>query len=149
MKDLFKGRIVYLAEPGFIPIKVTVVGHFDTTIKYTTLISDKSKLPHSEILKSHNGKYRIGSSEMFNKLVKKTGNGKLLEDREIVLIKDNFIPSKYVQLLEEGKVRRDVQDIRLNPVESKLKVFRTLKQAERYSTYPENFGKGLLSIFNN
>ncbi|QEP52449.1 hypothetical protein D9_0242 [Aeromonas phage D9] len=147
IKDLFKGRIVYLAEPGCTPIKVKVVGHINSYISFLTIAIDTSGRPESEILKQHNGRYNIADPAMVMKIAASRGKESPLGNGSVGLVERHISPIKYVQLLDENNTRHDIQDFYFDPSESKLKVFSNLKQAERYADFPETFGEGLESIF--
>lgn len=148
MNDLFKGRIVYLAEPNCEPVKVKVVGHINSTISYATIALDNSGRPVQEILARHNGEYKLANMEMLAKIGEKTAKGHLITEGAVGLVKDYISPIKYVMLLDQFGVRHDVQDVYLNPAESRLRVFAKRKQAERYAGFPSSFGSDLETIFS-
>lgn len=148
MKDLFKGRVVYLAEPNCDPVKVRVVGHVDSTVSFATIAMDTSGRSVQEILARHNGEYKLANMEMVADIAEKTGRINSITEGAVGLVKNYISPIRYVQVMAADGECHDIQDVYLNPAECKLKVFAKLKQAERYSDYPVTFGDGLETIFS-
>lgn len=147
LKDLFKGRIVYMVQPGCTPVKVQVVGHVDSTLVYSTIAIDTSGGPVEQILRRHNGEYQLADRQMVTDIALKHGHRNPIEPHHVALIKTYRSPIKYVMVVDGNKVRHDIQDIYLDPSESRVKVFAKLKQAERYANFPETFKAELESIF--
>lgn len=144
LKDLFNGRVVYMAEPGVHPVKMVCGQSSNGVLRYSTIMLDTSGKSHEELLKQHNGKYTIVSQEMMVKMAQKAnkpipvGTG---------LIKHHVQPTVVIEITDDKGNKHYFQDIYFDPSESRMKAFAKLKQAERYSDYPKKFGEGLESIF--
>lgn len=146
LKDLFDGRIVYLAEPGVVPVKVTVKGRVDSVLRYETLGLDTSGRDHLDILKQHNGHYTIVPESSIRAIAQRVGR-EMPPEGSIGLCVKYVSPTQSVVVMDGNGDFHTLQDILLDPAESRLKVFAKEKQADRYSNFPAKFGEGLETIF--
>lgn len=145
LKDLFNGRVVYLAEPNIHPTKMVCGQKYIRCLEWSTVILDTSGRDPAEVLKEHNGEYKIVPNEWLVKMAK--ASDKPLPEG-IGLIKKHVTQTVNIEMTDENGQKHYFQDIYFDPSESRLKVFATLKQAMRYSDYPETFGKDLETIYS-
>lgn len=144
LKDLFNGRVVYLAEPNTKPTKMVCGQKYNSTLTWSAIMVDDSGKPHAEILKKHNGEYTIVSPEWMAKMA---GSSDKPVPKGVGLIRHHRTPCQGIEMTDNKGQKHYFQDIYFVPDESKLKVFSKLKQALRYSDYPETFGKDLETIY--
>lgn len=145
-KDLHPGRVVYMAEPGFQPIKIQIVQKASNILEYDTvalLMSDDGSVPKV-----------VGnpiSREVAISAFPKLADSKL-DFTHVVFTRYRFHQNMVEYRLLSGTPEQigaigALVCWQLNPDESCTRVFRSLKQAQRWCSFPLSFCEDKESAF--